>query len=116
MSAAQQYTDPSRQADPVEIRIYEGANGSFELYEDDGVSFNYQNGKFSTISFNYNEQAHQLTIGPRKGRFDGMLQTRIFNIVWVRKQNGTGIYEGKTDLAIKYNGMKVIAARPRIPG
>lgn len=39
--------------DNLEIRIYEGANGEFTLYEDEGDNYNYEKGAYSTITFNW---------------------------------------------------------------
>ena len=35
-----------KQADPMELRVYRGADGAFTLYEDEGDSYNYEKGKF----------------------------------------------------------------------
>lgn len=67
----------------LEIRIYAGADGSFTLYEDENDNYNYEKGIFATIDFSWNEAAKTLTISDRKGKFPGMLQQRIFNIVLI---------------------------------
>ena len=67
--------------DHLEIRVYPGANGSFVLYEDEGDSYNYEKGVYSTITFFWNDKARQLTIGARKGEFPGMLKSRQFTVV-----------------------------------
>ena len=67
--------------DNLEIRVYPGANGSFVLYEDEGDSYNYEKGVFSTITFSWNDKARKLTIGARKGEFPGMLKSRQFTVV-----------------------------------
>jgi alpha-D-xyloside xylohydrolase len=67
--------------DNLEIRVYPGANGSFTLYEDEGDSYNYEKGVYSTIPFSWNDKARKLTIGARKGEFPGMLKSRQFTIV-----------------------------------
>ena len=36
-----QYTT-EKPADPIELRIYGGADGQFSLYEDDGESYDYE--------------------------------------------------------------------------
>ena len=41
------------------------ADGSFELYEDDGVSYGYEKGEFSRIPIRYDESSGELTIGAR---------------------------------------------------
>ena len=65
----------------LEIRVYPGANGSFVLYEDEGDSYNYEKGVYSTITFSWNDKARRLTIGARKGEFPGMLKSRQFTVV-----------------------------------
>ena len=65
----------------LEIRVYPGANGSFVLYEDEGDSYNYEKGVYSTITFFWNDKARKLTIGARKGEFPGMLKSRQFTVV-----------------------------------
>lgn len=94
--------------DDLEIRIYEGANGEFTLYEDEGDNYNYEKGAYSTISFNWNNSKKTLTIGDRKGTFAGMIADRKFNIVLVGKNNGAGMGEAvKFDKTATYNGKKV---------
>ena len=75
--------------DKLEIRVYEGANGEFTLYEDENDNYNYEKGAFSTITFNWDNAKKTLTIGDRKGAFPGMLAERKFNIVLVSKNKGT---------------------------
>jgi alpha-D-xyloside xylohydrolase len=92
-------------ADPIELRIYPGADGSFTLYEDENDNYNYEKGVYSTIAFHWNDAAHRLTIDARKGEFPGMLKTRSFQIVLVSKGHGTGVeVTGTPDKAISYNG------------
>jgi alpha-D-xyloside xylohydrolase len=78
-------------ADPIELRIYRGANGSFCLYEDDGSTNNYKNGDYSTIPIFWNDKAGLLTIGNRSGAFPEMLRKRTFRIVLVSGRRGKGI-------------------------
>jgi hypothetical protein len=79
-------------ADTISLKIYPGANGSFELYEDEGDNFNYEDNIKSTISFSWNDQGKTLSIGKRQGEFPGMLKERKIKIMLV----GESIL-GKTD-------------------
>jgi len=93
-------------ADPIELRVYPGADASFTLYEDEGDNNNYERGKYATIPLAWNERRKTLTIGERSGSFPGMLAKRTFHIVLVKPDTGVGveaveaaktvIYEGKT--------------------
>jgi len=68
----------------LEIRVYPGANGSFTLFEDEGDTYNYEKGAYSTLPFTWNESTKTLTIGVREGTFKGMLKTRSFNVVLIK--------------------------------
>jgi alpha-D-xyloside xylohydrolase len=48
---------------PITLFVYTGANGRFELYEDDGVSYAYQRGSTSRISMSYDDATGTLTLG-----------------------------------------------------
>jgi alpha-D-xyloside xylohydrolase len=95
-------------ANPIELRIYTGANGNFTLYEDENDNYNYEKGIYSTIDFSWDDTKSILTIGERKGEFPGMLNKRIFNVVIVNKDHGTGleIYD-KPDKSVIYSGKRM---------
>jgi alpha-D-xyloside xylohydrolase len=102
-----QYSN-EKPADPIELRVYSGANGFFTLYEDEGDSYRYEKGIFATIPFAWNDAAKTLTISPRKGDFPGMLKKRTFNVVLVKDKhgNGTAAVE-KPDRVVNYSGTEV---------
>ena len=96
-------------ADPIELRIYPGADGSFTLYEDENDNYNYEKGVYSTIDFRWDDARHQLRIDSRKGSFPGMLQERTFHVVVVRKGHGTGVEVADApDKVISYAGVQQI--------
>jgi alpha-D-xyloside xylohydrolase len=95
-------------ADPIELRVYRGANGTFTLYEDENESYDYEKGVHATIPFSWNESGHTLTIGDRTGTFPGMPGNRTFRIVFVTENHGVG--GGLTenaDKTVSYSGGKV---------
>lgn len=103
-----QYTE-EKPWDNLEIRVYPGANGKFELYEDENDNYNYEKGIYSTISLVWDDAKRTLTIGARTGSFPGMLQSRTFNIVVVSPDKGVGMDSGaQPDKVIVYNGKKVV--------
>ena len=63
-----QYSN-EKPADPIELRVYPGANGAFTLYEDEGDSYRYEKGASATIPFAWDDAAKTLTIGPPKENF-----------------------------------------------
>lgn len=98
--------------DNLEIRVYEGADGEFTLYEDENDNYNYEKEMYSSIRFYWNNKLKTLTISDRKGSFSGMLNERKFNIVFVSKNKGTGNeLTQKYDNAVNYSGKKIIITR-----
>ena len=70
---------------PVTLNVYTGADGSFSLYEDDGVSRQYLNGKYSRIPVRWNDKTKTLSIGAREGDgYPGMAGKREIRIRWIR--------------------------------
>jgi alpha-D-xyloside xylohydrolase len=95
--------------DNLEIRVYEGADGNFTLYEDENDNYNYEQGAYSTITFMWDDAKKVLTINDRKGSFTGMLAERRFNIVKVTPNKGTGTDQVKTyDRVVAYKGKRVV--------
>ncbi len=98
---------------PIELRVYSardghGADGHFDLYQDEGDGYNYEKGKHAVIPIAWSEATKTLTLGPRRGSYAGMPQTMTFHVVWVGAGHGTG---GGTELQIDktvvYNGSTV---------
>ncbi|NLX25220.1 MAG: DUF5110 domain-containing protein [Lentisphaerae bacterium] len=94
--------------DNLQIRVYEGADGSFTLYEDENDNYNYENGAFSTITFTWDDASKTLTIGARKGEFPGMLKNRKFSIVKVAEGKAVGDAAVTAyDQVVNYTGEKI---------
>ena len=66
--------------DDLEIRIYPGANGKFELYEDDFATYACEKGEWTRIPFSWDDEKKVLTIGKRIGSYPGMIEKRVFRI------------------------------------
>jgi alpha-D-xyloside xylohydrolase len=94
--------------DPIELRVYRGANGTFSLYEDENDGYNYEKGAYATIQIRWDEASQALTIGERKGKFPGMLESRTFRVVFVGENHGTGIdITAQADKSVSYTGQAV---------
>lgn len=92
-------------ADKITLYIYTGKDASFNLYEDEGVNYNYEKGAFCNIPITYKEASRTLTIGKCSGDFSGLSKNKIFRIVWIDKERKTDIdFSAQADTAISYNG------------
>jgi alpha-D-xyloside xylohydrolase len=98
--------------DPIELRVYAGANGDFTLYEDENDNYDYEKGAYATIPLHWNDVQRKLTIGTRNGSFPGMPLSRTFHVVFVSEHHGGGI-DGteKVDRIVRYEGKGLEVAR-----
>ena len=78
-----------------EVLLYPGVNGTFTLYEDDGVSRAYEKGQSSHITFHWNDAQRQLTIAKRVGKYQNMPARRTFKITLPGGQQTSVAYQGK---------------------
>jgi len=93
---------------PIELRVYRGADGHFDLYQDEGDGYNYEHGKHSLIPITWSESTKTLTIGARSGSYAGMPDALTFHIVWVGANHGVGGAEStQIDKTIDYKGAAV---------
>ena len=107
MGPDEEYTT-QKPADPIELRIYRGADGNFTLYEDENDNYDYEKGVHATISLQWDDANRTLTIGEREGKFPGMLETRAFHVVVVRDDHGAGIEPtAQADKVVEYSGKSI---------
>lgn len=93
---------------PIELRVYPGANATFELYEDAGDSYDYEKGEHAVIPITWNEGEGKLTLGTRVGQFSGMKKERLFHLILVRENHGDGPQQSfDVDREIRYSGALV---------
>lgn len=111
LGPAVEYVD-QKPADPLEVRVYPGADGSFTFYEDAGDSYDYEHGAYATISLRWNDETNTLTIGKRAGAYEGMLKQRTFRVVLVDRQRGGGLDESAGARAVAYSGEEVRVKLP----
>jgi alpha-D-xyloside xylohydrolase len=97
---------------PIELRIYTGEDGSFELFGDEGDNYNYEKGAHSVVPLKWSEAEKTLTIGDRVGTYAGLPKQLTFNIVWVTPNHGTGeIVEQRPDRTVLYSGTSIVVRK-----
>ena len=95
-------------AELINLYIYAGQNGTFQLYEDEGTNYNYEKGKYATIDITYDDVSKTVSFGARKGQFPGMLKNRQFNIVLVTKDSPKSLNLNNPEgVMVNYNGKAV---------
>ncbi len=69
--------------DHLIVTVFPGADGQFDLYEDDGTTAAYQNGEFETTAFRstmLDKQTLAIVIGSAVGHCTGLPQTRTLEL------------------------------------
>ena len=82
------------------LTVYAGADGDFTLYEDNGVTYAYEQGAFARIPFRYTEANRILSIGAQAGDYPEMIRQRKMTIRLISPEHPEGTqqevaYEGK---------------------
>ncbi|HEY1577958.1 MAG TPA: glycoside hydrolase family 31 protein [Terracidiphilus sp.] len=96
-------------ADPIEVRVYPGADGDFTFYEDENDNYDYAKGQHATIKLHWDDAAKTLTFAAREGSFPGILETHTFNVVVVGERRGVGVEDGSAQgRGVLYKGDRVV--------
>ncbi len=77
-----QFSD-QRRLDTLDVQVYGPGSASFNLYEDDGISLDYEKGRCSWTPIIFNREkdgSYLLSIGPSAGTFKGQLKRRAYSI------------------------------------
>jgi alpha-D-xyloside xylohydrolase len=87
------------------LNVYTGASGSGSVYEDDGTSRQYLNGKYARIPLRYDDARHTLTIGTREGSWPGMAPTRTIRVRWIKPSRALDL--DAADQTVSYSGTAI---------
>jgi alpha-glucosidase/alpha-D-xyloside xylohydrolase len=66
LGPVKQYTD-EKVDEPMSVTVYPGADGSFLLYEDDGISFDHRRGQWMGTQMVWNDARHTLKLSLARG-------------------------------------------------
>ena len=104
---AMEWSD-EKPAELINLYVYAGQDGAFQLYEDEGTNYNYERGQYATIDITYDDATRTLTFGQRKGSFPGMLKNRRFFVVFVSKNTPRPLVNvTATGKLVEYSGKAV---------
>jgi len=94
---------------PLVFQVYTGANGHFELYEDDGTSMGYAKGQSARIPLDWDNVAGTLTVGARVGSFPGIEKSRAVSLRCYKPGTAGGINFAENGKAqASYVGEKLV--------
>ncbi|ANI87956.1 glycoside hydrolase [Arachidicoccus ginsenosidimutans] len=92
--------DAERRADTLTLDIYPSGKSSFNMYEDDGITRDYQKGGFARtlIESSVASDATSITINAAKGNYNGKYLQRYYTLL---------VHGNKTPKAVYLNGKKI---------
>jgi len=85
LDPVQQYVGEKKNM-PLELRIYPGADGTFTLYDDDGLTYGYERGQSSQVALTWNDKAGTLALGARRGSYPNMPAQRQMHVRLLRNK------------------------------
>ena len=92
----------------LEIRIYNGANSSFVLYQDDGIDAS-PDRPHCDIAFVWNDETATLVIEEAVGhKCDLFFEPVQMNVFLVSPGHGIGVYSSVADAIVMYTGTKIL--------
>lgn len=93
---------------PITLLVFTGTDGSFDYYEDDGVSYGYEKGEFARIPLRYDAAKGVLTIGARTGSYPGMTEKRTFKVRWIKAgAKAPADLDATADATVEYVGSEI---------
>ncbi|MBQ2501756.1 MAG: DUF5110 domain-containing protein [Bacteroidales bacterium] len=87
----------------LDIFIYGGKDGTFTLYEDDGLTYAYEKGAYATVPMTWDDASRTFTLGARQGSYDGMFKERTVRVT-LTTPDGT---DKDYNAVIQYDGQEV---------
>jgi len=90
----------------IELRVYRGNDGEFQLYIDDGETYDYEKGRYALVPIKWVEGDKRVILGKLRGIME--LEPLVFRIVVVDKEKGVGLDVAKPDAEVEYKGDEVV--------
>lgn len=83
----------------LEIHVFPGNSNTYHLFEDDGETFDYQNGKYciTEIDYNYRKSNYTLIIRPIEGDPSILLPTRDYKIIFRNTKKSEHVVVNEND-------------------
>ena len=110
------YSD-AKPLDPLVLQVFGSGSGRFDLYQDDGVSFDYRKGQYALTPIVYRTRGgrHRLIIGPTRGTYQGQLAVRGYALgIHTRHRPASLTIDGRSVQAVRWDAARRLA-RIRVP-
>lgn len=83
MTQFMNYVDELPEA-PIDIRVYTGMDTEFNLYEDEGNGYRYEEGEYAITKFVWSEKEQKLDIQEPVGTYNGIVKGREYKVTLIK--------------------------------
>ena len=102
LQSAEEVSDRTDNPAHLELCVFAGKSGDFTLYEDDGVSNEFENGRFVTTRFALDEENKTFIIEPAEGDVSLIPEKRRYTLkIYGVKGEGAGFDEKRNVLTVE---------------
>lgn len=84
------------------VTVYGSADASFTLYEDEGLTYNYEKGEYTNIPMTWDAATRTFTLHKREGSYPGMVESRNVAVTVKVKDQCLGTQ------TVAYNGEETV--------
>ena len=89
---------------PWQIRVYPGADATFDCYEDAGDGYDYETGAYATTTLSWDDTASTLTLEDRDGSFPELVAERPVEAALVEPGRAVGHEPASDATTVSYDG------------
>lgn len=86
----------------LDLLVYPGRDGAASLYEDDGLTYRYEQGAAARTTLGWDQATGVLTLGSRRGAYPGMTKSRPIRAHLMRP--GNSALSVSSGVAVDYTG------------
>jgi alpha-glucosidase (family GH31 glycosyl hydrolase) len=92
----------------LEVRIYKGASGSCDIYQDENDNYNYEKGLYTKFTMSWNNSNSTLLINNQAGDFPGASKSKTINFILIEENKLSNEKPAdKPDKTIEYSGKEI---------
>jgi alpha-D-xyloside xylohydrolase len=96
--------------EPVTLFVYTGADANFYLYYDDGVSYQYEKGKYVKIPLHYSEKDKKLVLEKPLGEMKTFFDRLQFKVVFISPEQKKSLFDNKIAKIVEYSGNEIVVS------
>jgi len=89
---------------PWEVRVYPGADAEFDVYEDAGDGYDYEDGEYAWTTLEWDDATQTLTVRDRDGSFPELVEERDLDVALVGDGRAVGDEPAAETTTITYDG------------